>query len=163
MITKVITFPEYKIQGLIEDTYNYSIEENWALISIYSNINFPVIKDKSDIKKLKEKNCQKILSLCFGDYTEKQYIYFTDKYKSASRHINLMTDKQAQKIVSFLKSLKRMPDIKTLIVQCKAGISRSGAIGLFACEFFGIDLNLYRLENNILPNYYIYNKLYKIK
>lgn len=163
MIKKVLTFPEYKIRGIIEDTYKWNIEEKWALISIYNNSKYPVIRNKQDIKRLREKNCLKTLSLCFGDYTEKQYDYFMDKYKSASRHINLMTNSQAHEIVHFIKKLERYPDIKTLIIQCKAGISRSGAIGLFACEYYKIDIHHYQLQNNVSPNYYIYNKLHKVK
>jgi predicted protein tyrosine phosphatase len=74
-----------------------------------------------------------------------------------------MTDDQAYKIVTFLKHLKKRSDVETLVIQCKAGISRSGAIGLFAGEVFGININNFRLKNNIRPNYYIYDKLVKFR
>jgi predicted protein tyrosine phosphatase len=159
MINEIRTYAEYKIRGLIDGSYNRTIEKKWALISIYSNVKYPTIRGMIEANKLREKNCLKILSLCFGDYTKAQYIYYNERYKSASRHVNVMTDKDAHKIVSFLKNLKKMPEIELLIIQCKAGISRSGAIGLFAGEVFGIDINKFRLENNIKPNYYIYERL----
>jgi predicted protein tyrosine phosphatase len=163
MINEIRTYPQYKIRGLIDGTYNKPIEKKWALISIYHNDKYPTIRNKIEARKLREKNCLKILSLCFGDYTKAQYIYYTDKYKSASRHVNVMTDKDAHKIVTFLKNLKKIPEIELLIIQCKAGISRSGAVGLFAGEVFGIDINKFRLENNIKPNHYIYERLDSFK
>jgi len=162
MIEKVITFGRSTIRELIESSARLDISEGWALISIHKNIKNPTIKNDNDSNILKEKGCEKILIECFGDYTDQDYIKFSEKYKTVSKHINLIRKTQAYSIVRFLKFLKKCDNIKTLVTQCDAGISRSGAIGLYACRFFGLNENEYVKSRVMHPNYYVYKKLSEI-
>lgn len=164
MITKVFTTPETNIKKLLsgEDDFSSSIVGNWALISIYHSPDNPTITSTEDIKKLREKGCRKMLSVCFGDYTDLDYRRYASEYKTTPKHINLITNTQAHTIVRFIKRLQRYDRINTLVVQCKAGISRSGAVGLYACRYYGLDENEYFKSGIIRPNYFIYSKLCEV-
>lgn len=60
------------------------------------------------------------------------------------------TKEQGKIIIDFLNKMK---DRDTLIVHCHAGISRSGAVGQFAADFYGIDYKEFRNTNpHIHPN-----------
>lgn len=162
MITRVYTTQEYKIKDLISGSSVTDIEGNWALISIYHDPLRPVITCDKDIQILREKGCRKVLSVCFGDYTDKDLKIFSEKYKTAHKRINLITYPQACMIVRFIKHLKKYDNIKTLVVQCMQGISRSGAVGLYACRFYNLDENEYLKCGIIRPNYFVYNKLCEV-
>lgn len=162
MIEKVFTTQEYKIKALIEGDSSFDIKGSWALISIYHNPKNPVIRNEEDIGVLRSKGCRKSMSVCFGDYTDREYQRFIGKYKNAFSRIKLITKVQARSIVSFIKGLQKYDSIKTLVVQCKAGQSRSGAVGLYACRLYGLDEDEYRKSGNILPNYFVYGMLSEV-
>lgn len=162
MITRVFTTQEYKIRSLITGTSVSDIEGNWALISIYHDPLRPVITTDEDIEVLRQKGCKKVLPVCFGDYTDKELTEFSEKYKTAHKRINIITHTQACMIVRFIKHLKKYDSIKTLVVQCMQGISRSGAVGLYACRFYNLDENEYFKSGAIRPNYFVYNKLCEV-
>lgn len=162
MIERVFTTQESKIKDLLTGEFDFGLKDPWALISIYHNYKEPVISGTENFITLRDKGCLKYLEVCFGDYTEDEYNRLVKKYKKASKKINIMNIDHAVSIVSFLNDLKEFDNIKTLIVQCKAGISRSGAVGLYACRFYGLDENEYLKSGHIKPNYYVYNTLAKV-
>lgn len=162
MIERIITFGRSTLRDIIENDTELDVSGGWALISIHKSLKNPPIKNDMDISILREKGCKKILIECFGDYTDQDYIILSDQYKTASKHINLITKTQACSIVRFLRLLKKYDNIKTLITQCDAGLSRSTAIGLYACRFFGLNENEYIKSRVIFPNYYVYDKLSEI-
>ncbi len=160
MITRVITSPQYKIESILGNNYMFDIQGLWALISIYHNPEKPVIKNAVDVSILKIAGCDKILSVCFGDYTSNEVIDLSNKYRTADKHLNIITEDQAKDIFNFIKDLKNDDQIKTLVVHCKAGISRSGAVGLYACRYYGLDEREFMRENSaIIPNFYVYGIL----
>lgn len=70
-----------------------------------------------------------------------------------------MTYDQAVELVDFIVANKNK---KQCIVHCTAGISRSGAIGMFINELYGeIYSEFIRKNSNIHPNTYILNLLRK--
>lgn len=162
MIERVFTTQESKIKDLLTGEFDFGLEDPWALISIHHDPKKPVINGLENFKTLVEKGCLKHLSICFGDYTEDEYNRLIKTHKKASKKINLMTIDHAVSIISFLNDIREISTIKTLIVQCKAGISRSGAVGLYACRFFGLDENVYLKSGPIKPNYHVYNTLAKV-
>lgn len=129
------------------------------MISIYHIPGKPVVNDSTDIKTLRSKGCKKVLSVCFGDYTYNEFIQYRQEYKTAPQHINLITKTQACSIVRFIKHLRKNEEIKTLIVQCKAGKSRSGAVGLYACRYYKLDENEFLKSGTIQPNWFVYKML----
>jgi hypothetical protein len=162
MIARIFTTQEYKIKGLISGSSVTDIEGNWALISIYHDPLRPVITSDLDTKILRQKGCKKVLSVCFWDYTDKELETFSDKYKTAHKHINIITHTQACTIVRFLRHLRKYDNIKTLVVQCKMGVSRSGAIGLYATRLYNLNENEYMDSGIIKPNYFVYKMLCEV-
>lgn len=153
MIKDIFTTQEDVIRALLDGRLEeLGIEGKWALISIYRNRAKPVIESPESLSKLRRVGCKKAISVCFGDYTDK------DLETNGPNYVNLITIDQASQIVRFLKRIQRDDEIKTLIVQCKAGISRSGAVGLYAYRLYGLDES-YFLNSGIRPNYYVYGKL----
>lgn len=69
-----------------------------------------------------------------------------------------MTQEQAAELFEFIKKHK---DKEQCIIHCTAGISRSGAIGLFINEFMSQNYNEFKRENpSVLPNYHVYRLLH---
>jgi predicted protein tyrosine phosphatase len=66
---------------------------------------------------------------------------------------------QARQIIEFLAPLRELTRF-TLVVHCGAGVSRSGAVGVFAAEYLGCDMkDLYNRHPNILPNLWVLRML----
>lgn len=77
-----------------------------------------------------------------------------EMYDGDTEEESLFTDKNAKRIIDFIKSVKEL-ETKTLIVHCYAGISRSAAVAKFA----SLILNAYFPDYYILYNKFIYSKL----
>jgi predicted protein tyrosine phosphatase len=105
-----------------------------ALISIYDDEGAPQLK--ATFKNL--------LGLQFSDID-----YFIPAYP----HLTIFEEDHAKAIIRFLKELPA--DVKTIIVHCYAGISRSAAVCKFIADMFHIEgFNHY---------YPLYNKhIYKV-
>ena len=126
-----------------------------AIISIYSNC------DKSPIRWNKN-----VLRLQFDDITDREYNKLPECYI-------LFTKAQAHQILDFAEKLFEHKDDKDapyqLVVHCDAGISRSGAVGLFLNNYFNSykedryrDLCWFYDKNiNIVPNPYVLALLYE--
>ena len=73
-----------------------------------------------------------------------------------------MTPEQAQQVYDFLVQQKEAGR-GIGVVHCAAGVSRSGAVGVFAADFFGVDKREFKqLNQNIQPNPHILSLLNKI-
>lgn len=75
----------------------------------------------------------------------------TDKFSPTNQEkVSAFTVEQAKQVKDFIKKNK---DKKTFIVHCSAGISRSGAVAQYICDFFRCDREEF-LRNNpfIHPN-----------
>ena len=85
--------------------------------------------------------CQGVLTLCFDDIVSPQ------------DGLRLMTERQARQIIRFLDAHR---DVHDMLIHCRAGISRSAAVGRFAREFYGqpaLSLDAYA------PNDHVYRLL----
>ena len=101
-----------------------------------------------------------LLRMTFDDIEFKDY---TKELRKAGRI--LFNREHAKEIIDFLRNVC-VDRNRTLICQCSAGVSRSGAVGRFANELFDRDSLDYKgfYENNphIFPNGYIYNLLMEV-
>lgn len=105
----------------------------------------------------KRMGCENILSLVFADLTETDFKIAPELIKK----FPTFNVKMAQQIIQFLNKLKEK-DIKLLIIHCDAGVSRSGAVGIFACRYLGMDEKEFRKEHRFIgPNTLIYDLLIK--
>jgi len=89
------------------------------------------------------------IKLKFWDVTEPVPI-IGEEYE----HAHPATEKDIHEIFTFLIEHKN----KNIIINCKAGISRSGAIAQFCADYLGHEWNAYDKQRAV-PNDYIYNGL----
>jgi len=75
--------------------------------------------------------------------------------------LSSFTEQHAKQIINFVDTNKFK---RVMYVHCDAGISRSGAVGLWICRYLGEDENEFRNRNTrIHPNNYIMDVLKRIE
>jgi hypothetical protein len=158
-VKKILVVPRHAIEGCFEKPTwlgaNFKNMAGVAIISIFSCVKDQLITGEFE-KCLKAAGCIDTLSLLFGDITNSEAVASNDKEISE----RLFSVGQARLIIKFLDALKTRP-IRVLLVHCDAGVSRSGAVGIFACRYLGLNEREFRAENdNIAPNTHVYNTLY---
>lgn len=88
------------------------------------------------------KYCQGVLTLYFDDI------------EAPWDGLRLMSEEQARQIIAFLDAHR---DADDLLIHCRAGISRSAAVGIFARAFYGQPP--ISETGNYVPNQYVYRLL----
>lgn len=161
MIRHIYVFPREVIATVIRNQETIS-SLSWALISIYSSPPEQLITEDK-IELMHRMNCGPILNLCFGDITKEQFERIkVATPKTLDQGLRLFDETDAHKILDFVKILNDEP-IGTLVVHCDAGISRSGAIGLFITRLLGLDEKEFRKNNRYIhPNNFIYDVLTEV-
>jgi hypothetical protein len=123
----------------------------WDLISIYGDGEGPLLTPANE-KIFKEIGMRHSISLNFWDITDRE------NYPNGI----LFNRTQAKQIVEMIKKIQKEKEDSILIVHCSAGISRSGAVGTFACDFCGLDYNKFIEENKcIMANPHVLRLLRK--
>lgn len=92
-----------------------------------------------------KKDFNNVLHLFFDDISEES------KVTSSGKIVYGFSEEQGKKLLMFLDNI----DInkKHFIVHCNAGISRSGAVGTFVCDYFDFNYDQFkRLNPMIRPN-----------
>ena len=119
----------------VEDTYIISI-------------NYPY-GDKTGYFK---KDYNNVLRLFFDDVDYDEEIY--DEEINQVRELIAFRPSDAKKVLTFLEKIKKnLNDNTKLIIHCKAGISRSGAVGIYANDFFRLKYDDFMKENPMVrPN-----------
>jgi predicted protein tyrosine phosphatase len=143
----IICVPKQAIINVVVSQENLKfINGNWALISIIESVERPFLNPQRE-SILSQLNCKAILKLIFSDikpsYNHEDEILFNKDH--------------ARQIISFVNNLK---EIDTLVIHCHAGVSRSGAVGVFLAKYLNVDFEKFKEENkNISPNEYILDLL----
>ena len=97
----------------------------------------------------------RVITLRFDDIEDT--IVGDGKYKG----LILFSDFHAKKIFDFLAGVKHLTKIDTLLINCGAGISRSGAVARFARKYFGLNRDQFNKDNpHIFPNKLVMRKLF---
>jgi predicted protein tyrosine phosphatase len=143
----IICVPKQAIINVVVLQENLKfINGNWALISIIETPKIPFLNPQRE-KILYNLNCKYLLKLAFGDV--KPTYSYEDEI--------LFNKDHARQIISFVNNLK---EIDTLVIHCHAGVSRSGAVGVFLAKYLNVDFEKFKEENkNISPNEYILDLL----
>ena len=132
----------------------------WALITISENEKGKLITGCDTCMMLAKSNCYEKLSLVFHDVTEE-----TVKECTGTKQEGLytcFTEDMAKKVIAFIDRVNKK-NIPALIAQCAAGISRSGAIAVFACRYLGLNENTIREHHKYIgPNPHVYDTLVKV-
>ena len=132
--------------------------EHWYLVSIYDCFDGPLLTDES-LKILKGQGMQKSLSVEFSDLTDKNY----KKSHEKCPEVVLFGKSQAKKIVEFVDDLQNDKTEGVLVAHCHAGISRSGAVGAFACDYCRLNYGEFIKANRyIMANQYVLNILKRV-
>lgn len=125
------------------------IQTPWALISIYSNApKSPLYLTSETEEKLKSFGYVCGYTDHFGDYTES---YLRTYGNMIPMKYHVFNEEKAKEIINWVDENKN--NFTTLYINCDAGISRSGAVGLFLTRYLGFNENEF-LSNNprINPN-----------
>lgn len=148
MLKNIRVIPRSQMEFIIDN--DIFCDFRWAVISIYSTPAEILITENKWLK-LNKLGCRIFLNLCFADIE----VPLPDepKYKD----LKLFDNKDAKKIVEFLDIISKFCEV--LVVHCDAGISRSGAVGLFACKYLNLDEKKFMEKNRIYPNNHIYRTL----
>jgi len=169
MIEKIYIYPRQVVENILASD-RATEKRTWALISIYGTPDRRLLNTPELHKKLQGKGCARVLELCFGDFSKETYDRLVASANGRDRMLNsidkkfyLFNEDQAKKTVEFLDKIYDDPQIKRLVVHCQAGVSRSAAVGVFACRRFKMDENALRKEHpHAHPNAYVYDLLYRV-
>lgn len=164
MIKDIRIFPRSEIENLINTGAVWNIEYPWALISIWGSTS-PLIPEesKTEFEILASKGCADYKTIQFHDITKKQYDHFKSLYKGAEKRFILFSKSKARNIIDYINFLRDDEREITLVIHCEQGVSRSGAIGLFACRYLGLNERRFKLLHpKIRPNAFVYDTLCKI-
>lgn len=124
-------------------------DKTWHLISIHGDSKRFLTPDVVEV--LKGHGMGQCLSQDFWDITDDPK--FILQLKKSHPHYVLFGKRQAMEIVAFLAERKVEEGDDVLVCHCDAGISRSGAVATFACEFYGLSYSAFLLDNPRLhPN-----------
>ena len=105
-------------------------------------------------------NCVNQLSIKFFDATPQDYNAIKKRFPNSSEQEDFFNEKHAKTIINYLEQIKYA---HTLIIHCAAGISRSGAVGLFSNRYFKLSEKDFRRNNpKICPNPYILDTLNRV-
>lgn len=160
MINNIRIFPRYSVKKLISTEATWGLKHPWILISIYSDTTGPLITGDCDLEALTKKGCIDVKTFEFHDVTQKKYIVLKKSYPRAKKQLKLFTENQAKDILEYIDQYKNDSRDIMLVIHCEAGVSRSGAVGLFACRYLGIDVARFRaLHPTINPNPHVYDTL----
>lgn len=156
MINEVKIYSRRNMERFVETNGSYFPYQKrpWYLISIH--IDEDVFLTDENKKAMIELGCRDSISLSFWDVTEKQ----VKEFISDDLRVNAMlfNDDLAETIIGFIASCdqdseKDDEENGVLVVHCDAGISRSGACGVFAVDFLRLDYQKFIQDNNYIhPN-----------
>ena len=122
---------------------------DWSLLSISDRPEEAVVDLDKHMAKLQQYGCSDVLCL-----------FFEDIESSYGDDAHIFTEEHG---IQVLKFLDRNASDDTIVVQCHAGISRSGAIGVFASRYFKLDEDTFKKDNPyIYPNDLVYGVLLKL-
>jgi len=136
--------------------------QRWSLVSVHTDSYGTSRKllTKPVMESLWKKGMTDCLSLRFWDITddpERLEQMISLHYKPI-----LFDEKMAKRVVKFVDKRIAEKDPVVFIANCDAGISRSGAIALFAVERAGLDIGTFFNENpNVYPNSFVLRVLKK--
>ena len=124
--------------------------KHWHLISIYSSDGEFLNDNAKEV--LTGLGMKSGLSLDFWDLTPTKHPDIKKKMPDA-----IFFDKNyAKKIIDFVDEIQKDKKDSDMVIHCSAGISRSGAVGTFVCDYCGLDYNEFLKSNPyIMSNPYV--------
>lgn len=117
---------------------------------IERDIMFISINDSNTENIFFKENKSNLLIIKFDDVSENEALEYNQKNETK---LKAFDENDAKNIISFIEQNK---DKKSCIIHCSAGISRSGAVGLFINDYFNLNYKEFIKTNpHIHPNQHI--------
>jgi len=163
MINKIKIYSRMGLEhGVLTGGYLFPEKKSdWYLISIHTRDTEEDVLCKGVFADVLPKiRCKGYVSVQFWDILE---THLTDQFVNRYPEYKLFDEDDARKIIAFIDKANAATANSSLVVHCDAGISRSGAVGTFACDYLGLDYMTFKeMNRNIRPNVYVSNILYRI-
>jgi len=148
MVTRILVLSRPDIEVMTNTPKLYlGLIGKWNLISIHGS--HEKFLTSEIVEKLHKIGMDCSMSFDFWDITESE----VESLEQQGQKYVLFNKTDARRIVGMLQEIKEQEEDSVLIIHCHAGISRSGAVGVFATEFFGYDYREFMLDNpQVAPN-----------
>lgn len=152
---RILILPKYQFDAQLDKAGITDLTVESRIGEYYISIN-DTINGKYDVMpSYFRSDHENVLRLWFDDVSKDINIPIigTDKIKK----VVAITEQQAKQIINFLSHINPTT-ASILIIHCTAGVSRSGAVGEFAKEYFRPHINNIEFKNmnpNIAPNQHI--------
>jgi len=153
MITKVVTCPRTAVQWLLWDGAKHPFDgKPWHLVSIYGEPSEELLTGDA-AARLRNVGMAACMSERFWDITDNPETL--EALKAEGKEYVLFDRAMARRVSDFIAERTTEPGDDILVCQCGAGVSRSGAVGAFACEVFGLDCVEFLRRNHAHPNPFV--------
>ena len=130
-------------EGMLERAKHYRIPANVFVVSIVDPEEAPIFAADTD----------RIITLRFHDLDPEWPV---DPERDPRPSYVFMNEEDAKRIVNHVVKFHEHPEPWELLVNCMAGISRSGAVGTFVQRVVGIPAEQFLTQNTGLrPNPYV--------
>jgi predicted protein tyrosine phosphatase len=157
MINKIIVQNRWYANDLV-NRKRQAPEGPWHLISICSRPEENLLIPKN-MDVLKECGCKTMVAFAFGDITPE---HLSPQLLERYPWLKLFSELQAKAAYEYVKNIHYNKEQETLLIHCDAGISRSGAIGTWACDYLGLNYFEFQKMNPFIhPNPHVLSLLYK--
>lgn len=154
MNNHILVFPRYQFKKLVANL-NQDQLETMAFISIHEPITVSGKELFGGASETILDSADNVLNLWFDDAEEQLPIIGQPEQK-----LILFDEDMAKKVIAFVKANE---EAEGWILHCTMGKNRSGAIGDFLCDYFGIDYFEFKRHNpQISPNVLVKNILKKV-
>lgn len=157
MIRTIQIYNRFNVDLIIKEMIRPP-SDSWNIISIYAWPDPPLIHD-NNFHKISKLGCHRYLSLNFGDITPEKRDELVKVSPSNAKNFILFNKEHAKQIIKFVEELQSDPVAADLLVHCHAGISRSGAVGLFIHHKTQVPF----YDNEIRPNVWVTKVLEEVE
>lgn len=140
-------FDQFCIANRLSDENVETTAWNFMFISITDTDQFSESR-----KPYFKQNHKNVFNLSFDDVEKDGENSYTQEFNTIA-----FSEKQAKELFNFIN---KNSDADIAIVHCMAGISRSGAVGLFINDYFDLDYERFKRDNpQIAPNQKVFRLL----
>jgi predicted protein tyrosine phosphatase len=153
MITEIRIFNRPEMEAFEENPESFPYAgRKWALLSFHGE-HRKFLEDQT-YHKFKKIGMVDAISRRFWDVTDDDD--YIRGYSEMQKKLVLFNREHAKVIVDFVKTMQDMDEEIVLVAHCNAGISRSGALGVFAAEYIGYGFDRLMKENpRLQPNPFV--------
>ncbi len=159
MITDIRVYSRQYMEMVARGQYTIPFDR-WHLISIVTSNHETfwsreAFRGTDNIRTLGDMGCVDGISLVFWDLTDDQH----QEVVAVRSDAILFSEDQARQIIDFVSRVHSEQENTGLVVHCDAGISRSGAVGVWACDYLGLNYQNFVAHNCVYPNQFVLRML----